>query len=54
MQSDSVNDSLIQSFNLLSDKLYQLKLLILFSDIPNKNQLLELLEEIGNIEFSYE
>ena len=46
-----VNDSLIQSISLLSDKLYQLRLLVLFSDIPNKDQLLELIKEIGNIEF---
>lgn len=46
-----VNDSLIKSFSLLSDKLYQLRLLVLFSDIPNKDQLIQLIEEIGNIEF---
>lgn len=51
MQSIIINDSLIESFSLLSDKLYQLRLLVLFSDIPNKDQLLELIEEINNIEF---
>lgn len=44
-------DSLVNTINLLNENLYKLRLLILLSDASDKDQLLDLLEEIGKIEF---
>lgn len=52
MKSDIVYyDSLVNTINLLNENLYKLRLLILLSDASDKDQLLDILEEIGKIEF---
>ena len=44
-------DSLVNTINLLNENLYKLRLLILLSNASDKDQLLDILEEIGKIEF---
>lgn len=52
MKSDIVYyDSIVQTINLLNENLYKLRLLILLSDASDKEQLLDILDEIGKIEF---
>lgn len=52
MKSDIVYyDSLVNTINLLNENLYKLRLLILLSNASDKDQLLDILEEIGKIEF---
>ena len=52
MKSDTVYyDSIVQTINLLNENLYKMRLLVLLSNAPDKEQFLELLEEIGKIEF---
>ena len=48
MKSDIVYyDSIVQTINLLNENLYKLRLLILLSDASDKEQFLDILEEIG-------
>lgn len=47
MKSDTVYyDSIVQTINLLNENLYKLRLLVLLSNAPDNDQLLELLEKI--------
>lgn len=51
MKADIVYyDSIVNTIKLLNENLYKLRLLVLFSDASNKEQILDLLEEIGKIE----
>ena len=51
MKSDIVYyDSIVQTINLLNENLYKFRLLVLLSNAKDKDQLLDLLEEIGKIE----
>lgn len=47
MKSDTVYyDSIVQTINLLNENLYKMRLLVLLSNAPDKEQFLELLEKI--------
>ncbi len=54
MKSDIVYyDSIVNTIKLLNENLYKLRLLVLLSDASNKEQILDLLEEIGKIEVNF-
>ncbi len=50
---DSINDEFDDWVSVLDMKLQKLKLIVRFSDIEGQDQLLELIDDIRNTDFSF-